>query len=123
MKLLLYVGTGGFLGSVARYAISRWMNQQILSSIPWGTMTVNIAGCFIIGLIYALAFKSDLAPEWRLLIATGFCGGFTTFSSFSYENIALLQDGQFGAALFYIGGSLLLGLAATVAGIALIRAL
>lgn len=123
MKILFLVGLGGFLGSVSRYGLSHYVDAHMLSSFPYGTMLVNIAGCFIIGIIYALSTDGGVTPEARLLLATGFCGGFTTFSSFSYESITLLQDGQFLYAFAYSGLSLLIGFAATFLGIVLIKSL
>lgn len=114
MKLLLLVGAGGFAGSIARYALSRTVESQLLSSFPWGTFAVNIIGCFVIGLIYGFAVKNLMSPEWRLLLATGFCGGFTTFSSFSYETMTLLQDGQLWYVGWYVGGSVIVGLIAVI---------
>ena len=123
MKILLFVGGGGFLGSVFRYVISRYVETNWLSSFPYGTFLVNIAGCLIIGLIYGLSIKNIASGEARLLLATGFCGGFTTFSSFSYEFLSLLQDGQLWYAFLYSFGSLLIGLLAVWLGLILIKML
>ena len=87
-----------------------------------GTMTVNVAGCFLIGLFCALADKGNLlSPEWRILLTTGFCGGFTTFSTFAYENINLLKSGNLMYFMLYTGASIVLGLLATWLGIVLIK--
>jgi len=81
------------LGSIARYLAALLLTKAIPSAFPYGTFGVNIIGCLVIGIVYGLSQRFDwLTPEWRLFLATGFCGGFTTFSSFAYENIALLQD-------------------------------
>ncbi|HKJ45360.1 MAG TPA: fluoride efflux transporter CrcB [Balneolales bacterium] len=117
MKFIILVGVGGFFGSVARYLLSQLVQGNFLSSFPYGTMTVNILGCFIIGVIYALSTKGIVSPEYRVLLATGFCGGFTTFSSFSYESMTLLQDGQFLYASMYAGFSFFIGLLASYAGV------
>lgn len=114
----MLIGTGGFAGSISRYLIARYIELNLLSSFPLGTLIVNIAGSFIIGVIYGLALKDMATPEIRFLLATGFCGGFTTFSSFSYESFTLMQDGQLWYVFLYIGGSLLLGLVAVWLGIA-----
>lgn len=121
MKFILLVGAGGFVGSVARYLLSDAVQSRLLTSFPFGTMTVNLLGCFIIGVIYALSETANLAPEYRILIATGFCGGFTTFSSFSFESLTLLQDNQYLYAVLYAGFSLVLGLLAAFLGVILIR--
>nr|WP_243900364.1 CrcB family protein [Hymenobacter defluvii] len=89
-----------------------------------GTLLVNVLGCLLIGLFYAAAERGTIgSPELRLLLTTGFCGGFTTFSTFSYETIALLTDGEYFFGALYVAGSMLLGLAATFAGVALVRLL
>ncbi len=121
MKFILLVGAGGFIGSVARYLLSDAVQSRLLTSFPFGTMTVNLLGCFVIGIIYALSETANLAPEYRILIATGFCGGFTTFSSFSFESLTLLQDNQYLYAVLYAGFSLVLGLLAAFLGVILIR--
>ncbi|MCX7929445.1 MAG: CrcB family protein, partial [Chlorobi bacterium] len=89
---------------------------------PFGTLTVNIVGCFFIGLILGAAGRwGDLAPQLRLLLATGFCGGFTTFSSLMYEIVEFVEAGQYALLVLYVVASALLGLLATVAGLALLR--
>lgn len=123
MKVLLIVGSGGFLGSISRYLVSLLVQKHIDSSFPLGTMLVNIIGCFFIGIIYALSEQSEvLSPEWRTFLAVGFCGGFTTFSSFAYENFAMLSLQDFLFSSLYIGLSLILGLIAVYLGVILIRA-
>jgi CrcB protein len=117
IKNILLVGAGGFAGSIARYLLSRYMELRILTSFPFGTLTVNIVGCFIIGVIYGLTVRNLASPEIRFLLATGFCGGFTTFSTFSYESLALLRDGQLWFAFLYMAGSMLAGLAAVWIGL------
>lgn len=123
MKYILLVGAGGFFGSVARYLLGQMVQGNIMSSFPFGTMTVNILGCFIIGIIYALSTRGLASPELRVLLATGFCGGFTTFSSFAYENMTLLQDGQFLYATLYAGISFFVGLIAAYLGVLAIKTL
>ena len=123
MKSFLLVGIGGFLGSYSRYIMSYYIEQKLLSSFPYGTFFVNIAGCFIIGLLFGFSFRFNLKPEIRLLLATGFCGGFTTFSTFSYEGIALLQDAQIWYGFLYAFSSLLAGFLAVWLGLILTRSL
>lgn len=121
-KLILLVGAGGFIGSVARFLGSRYITENYLSSFPFGTMTVNITGCFLIGIFYGMSEKGALMnEEWRIFLTVGFCGGFTTFSSFASENLTLLRDGAFGYFLLYTGLSVFLGLAATFIGNALTK--
>src|SRR5699024_3930334 len=97
-KNILLVGIGGFAGSVGRYLLARYIELRVLTSFPFGTFAVNIIGCFIIGLRYGLTLRGTVSPNIRFLLATGFCGGFTTFSTFSMESMTLLQDGQIGFA-------------------------
>ncbi len=121
LKSILLVGTGGFAGSVLRYLISRFIALETSSAFPLGTFTVNIAGCLIIGLIYGFGIKEPVSSEMRLLLATGFCGGFTTFSSFSMEFFLLLGDGYAGLAFLYAGASMAAGLAAVWAGLMIVK--
>lgn len=102
LYLLLMIGTGGFLGSVARYLSSNYINLLFSSHFPYGTLTVNIIGCLIIGIAVGLFERFDvLFIEWRLFVAVGFCGGFTTFSAFALENISLLQAGKYASFAIY----------------------
>ena len=118
IRTLLLVGTGGFLGSISRYLVSRFVQNSIPSSFPYGTFFVNIAGCLLIGIIYGLSERSSLlTPGWRLFLAGGFCGGFTTFSTFANENLALLRDGEFFYFFLYTGLSVFLGISATFLGV------
>lgn len=122
MKVLFLVGLGGFLGSVARYLTQQGVGKWMPVIFPYGTLTVNIAGSLIIGIIYGLMDRSSLlSPEWRIFLATGFCGGFTTFSTFSYETLTLIRDGEYAFAGLYVGGSFIVGLLAVIAGITLTR--
>lgn len=123
MKEIFCVALGGMLGTVARYLIQRsaqkWLSLHSLwggrVAIPWGTMLVNILGCFLIGVVVGCLHR--YAPEgwsrWALLLlSTGFCGGFTTFSSFALEGIQLMQRGAILETILYLGSSLVLGFAA-----------
>ena len=121
LKTLFLVGIGGFLGSVLRFSISKFVAFQSATTFPLGTFTVNILGSLIIGLIYGLALKDLASSELRLLVATGFCGGFTTFSSFSFEFLTLLRDDHIGLAFLYAAGSLAMGLAAVWIGLQAIK--
>lgn len=118
IKTLLLIGTGGFLGSISRFLVSRFMQNNFPSAFPFGTFFVNITGCFLLGLIYGLSERSSLvSAEWKMFLAVGFCGGFTTFSTFANENLALLRDGDFFHFLMYTGLSVFLGITATFFGV------
>ena len=122
MKSLLFVGIGGGLGSMLRYAISLFIGRNVPIVFPLGTFLVNCSGCFLIGVFYAFASKySWFNEEWRLLLITGICGGYTTFSTFSYDGFYLLKSGSYYSFLIYVFGTMILGLLATFAGIALFR--
>ena len=124
LRNILIGGAGGFLGSVSRYLGQLFVEKVFHSTFPWGTFFVNIVGCFIIGLVYALAEKGNLlSAEWRIFLAVGFCGGFTTFSSFAYNNLTLLKDHAYGALLFNALGSVIIGIVAVYAGIVVIRSI
>jgi fluoride exporter len=120
MKQLLLIGFGGFIGSIARFLVSKLNMSWHLLSIPLGTLTVNIAGSLVIGLLAGLATKTELlSTDFRLFLMVGVCGGFTTFSSFTNENMMLIQNGQVLTALIYISASVILGLAAVFLGYSL----
>jgi CrcB protein len=121
MKLILFVGVGSFVGGALRYLISQFVQTRFLATFPYGTLSVNILGCLMIGLVFAVSERTNLAPEWRLFLATGICGGFTTFSAFSSETFSLLRDGQVWYASAYVLASVLLGLLATFIGYSLPR--
>lgn len=119
---LILVGVGGFLGSVSRYLVTVLLARQFTSSFPLGTLTVNVVGCFLIGILFALSEKGNLlTPEWRIFLTTGFCGGFTTFSTFSYESIRLLQDGEILYLSLNVALSVIVGFAATYLGMFFIK--
>ncbi len=117
LRTMLLVGLGGFLGSVSRYLVGQGLHRLFDTIFPIGTMTVNIVGSFIIGVIYSLAERDNLvSPEMRMFLAVGFCGGFTTFSSFAFDNLNLLKDSGFLYLSIYVGGSVFLGLLAVYFG-------
>jgi fluoride exporter len=118
IKSLLFIGTGGFLGSISRFLASRYFQNNFPSAFPIGTFFVNITGCLLIGLIYGFSERSSLlTPGWKLFLTVGFCGGFTTFSTFANENLALLRDGEFLHFFLYTGLSVFLGITATFFGV------
>lgn len=117
------VGLGGATGSSLRYVVSSLIQSQTSSGFPFGTMLVNVVGCFIIGLLIGstMSAPTKINENLRLLFATGFCGGFTTFSAFSSESIAFFDKGEFGLAATYIISSVILGLFATIVGILIMK--
>jgi CrcB protein len=122
LRNIALVGLGGMLGSIARYLVTVFFSSRMPTGFPYGTLTVNVVGCFLIGLVLGASGRFGvLAPQLRLLLATGFCGGFTTFSSLMYEVVELVEASQYALLALYVVGSTLLGLLATVAGIALMR--
>lgn len=117
MKEALAIFIGGGLGSLARFGIGKWINQSVASPFPFGTLSVNMLACLVLGIIIGLAeTKQLLSPANRLFWAVGFCGGFSTFSTFSAETLYLFQKNQSSSALLYIFGSIIICLAATFGG-------
>lgn len=124
LRNILIVGAGGFIGSVMRYLVQVFVEKGLTSTFPWGTFVANIAGSFIIGVVFALAEKGNLMnSEWRMFLAVGVCGGFTTFSSFAYNNFTMIKEHTFGQLLFNVGGSLFVGILAIYLGVILVRAI
>ena len=124
LRTLLIVGTGGFIGSVMRYLVQVFVEKGLATTFPWGTFVANIAGSFIIGIVFAFAEKGNLmSAEWRMFLAVGICGGFTTFSSFAYNNLTMIHEQSFIQLLWNIGGSLFFGILAVYLGIILVRAI
>jgi CrcB protein len=122
LKTLLIIGSGSFLGGIARYLTSRLVQNSIVSAFPYGTMVVNLLGCLLIGLVFGISERTNLInDEWRIFLTVGFCGGFTTFSAFANENVTLLRDGNFLYFALYTGLSVFLGLAAVFFGNALTK--
>ncbi|WP_298782398.1 fluoride efflux transporter CrcB [uncultured Polaribacter sp.] len=121
MKQLLLVFIGGGFGSVLRFVIGKWLNTTE-NSFPYGTFSANILGCLLIGFILGYAAKSETFNENQaLLLATGFCGGFTTFSTFAYENQGFLKSGDFTSFAFYTIVSFIVGFLAVFAGMYLVK--
>jgi len=117
IKTLFIIGSGSFIGGVSRYLTSRFIQNSIISSFPFGTFIVNILGCFLVGFFYGLSERGNLINnEWRMFLTIGFCGGFTTFSTFTNENVSLLREGNFFYFAIYASLSLFLGLTATYLG-------
>jgi fluoride exporter len=113
----MWVGLGGFLGAIARYALGGWVAMRWGAAFPWGTFVINITGSFIVGFFLAFAqYRPWLHPQFRLLFAVGFVGAYTTFSTYTYESLRLMMDGQFALAALNVIGSVVVGLAAVFAG-------
>lgn len=122
LKIILIVFTGSGIGGVARYGMQTWIFKMYPFTFPLGTFIVNTIGCLLIGLFYALSEKGNLlTPEWRIALTTGFCGGFTTFSTFAYENFNLIRTGDYLYFGLYTMASIVLGIAAVFLGIITIK--
>jgi CrcB protein len=116
-KIILIIGSGSFLGGVARFLTSRYVQNTFISAFPYGTFLVNIIGCLLIGIIFGISEKGNLMnSEWKMFLTVGFCGGFTTFSTFANENLALLRNGNIFHFALYAGLSVFLGIMATYIG-------
>ncbi|MCZ7584608.1 MAG: fluoride efflux transporter CrcB [Deltaproteobacteria bacterium] len=123
MRELLYIGLAGALGSVGRYAVSGWAYRVAGEHFPYGTLVVNVIGCFLLGFLMRLGIESEAVPrELRVAATVGFLGAFTTFSTFGYETMRYIEDGLLGTAAANVGAQLLLGLPACWGGMALARA-
>jgi CrcB protein len=117
---VLLVALGGGIGSAARYLVGGWVASRFGPAFPYGTFAINVTGSFVIGVFLAFAQQRvSLSPYWRLFFAVGFVGGYTTFSTFEYEAVRLLQDREMLLASAYLVGSVVAGGIAVVAGIAL----
>jgi fluoride exporter len=122
IRNILFVGLGGAIGSIARYACQRWVASHYSFHFPWGTFLVNITGCLLIGLFWGITLRSFANMEaWKLFLMTGVCGGFTTFSAFTLEGVGLLKEEKTGLFFLYIAASVLLGLLATYTGMKISR--
>lgn len=117
LKNILLVGLGGAFGSISRYLGQKYLSQLYPNAFPIGTFFVNVLGCFLIGLFFGLAGRYEyFTPALRLLVMTGFCGGFTTFSAFTLEGMQLLNEQRFLIFTLYFVLSVLFGLIATFTG-------
>lgn len=118
MKEVILVSVGSFFGGGLRYLMSKLVQSSTLIAFPFGTLAVNVLGCLVIGFLSGLNWNGNglMSPSTKLLLSTGFCGGFTTFSTFMSESSSLMKDGQYTGMAIYLIGSLTLGLIAVLAG-------
>lgn len=118
-ELFLVVAVGGFVGAPSRYLVDRAINRRVESDLPWGTFLVNISGSFLLGLLTGLSLSHHLSSVAKALLGTGFCGAYTTFSTFSFETVRLLEVGQILEAAGNVVASVLVGLAGAALGLAI----
>ena len=119
MLVVLYIATGGAVGAVARYGLAGWVQNRAGFQFPWGTLSVNLVGSLLLGIALGWLDASTVTPPVRAAITIGLLGSFTTFSTFSFETLALLQDAEWRKALGYMLGSVILGIAAVYVGMVL----
>jgi len=124
MNNILLIAIGGAIGSVSRYGCQKWIYQLFPHPFPLGTFVVNILGSLLIGLFFGLSEKGNImSPEWRIFLTTGLCGGYTTFSTFSFESLSLVKEGNYVYALMYIVLSVMFGLMAVWLGTIIVKSM
>ena len=124
IKSILIAGTGGFIGTVLRFLVARYFQENTFSLFPWGTFTVNIVGSLLIGIFYGMSERGNLlSPEVRVFLTVGICGGFTTFSSLTNDAFMLLQEKEWLKLSLYASLSFFLGLVAVYFGRTLIKSI
>ena len=117
MSVILAVAAGGAVGAVSRYGVDTWVEQRAESVFPWATFLINVSGCLAVGFIIAALVDRHHAPQWlRTGLVIGFCGGYTTFSTFAQEALDLFEEGNAAVAIAAIGANVVLGLTAVYAG-------
>lgn len=116
MRMILFIGAGSFIGGIGRYLLSRLVQLKSTSAFPYGTLAVNLIGCFFMGVVFTLFTRDGMSEEWKLFLSTGILGGFTTFSAFSSETVLMMREEQFGYAFLYVAVSITLGLLFTYGG-------
>jgi fluoride exporter len=123
-RLVAAVAIGGALGSVARYLLGAYIQDRVSMALPVGTLVINVVGSLLLGFFVQLGLDtSAVSPEVRFFLTTGFCGGFTTFSTFSYETLRLVEDAEYGTAGFYVVASVVLSLLGCALGMGVARRL
>ena len=111
MRLLGYVGIGAAIGGMSRFLLGSYIQQRTAGNFPTGTLVINVTGSFVLGIIMRFALQTDaVSPEMHALLTSGFCGGYTTFSTFSFETAILVEDGEYGRAALYVGSSVAVAL-------------
>jgi CrcB protein len=124
VKSMLYAGIGGFIGTVLRFLVSKYFQVNFDTVFPWGTLVINIAGSFLIGIFLGIFEKGFMmSSEWRLFFTVGICGGFTTFSTFSNDSFMLLQNKEILKFSLYAGMSFVFGIVSVLIGKNLIEAI
>ena len=124
MGVALLIGIGGFAGALARHLVDKRVTALVGPGMPWGIMLVNVSGSFLVGLLFVVVVeKTTLAAEWRAPLMIGFLGAFTTFSTLMLDSWRLVEEGAWIGAAVNLGGSIVLGLASVIAGIAIGRAI
>jgi len=117
LSFILLVGVAGALGAVSRYLLGRFIAERVSSQFPLGTLVINLTGAFLIGLLFALAGRNVISTSEQVILATGFLGGYTTFSTMSWEGIQLVRGGSTTNGLLYLSGSVALGLLCATLGL------
>jgi CrcB protein len=121
-KYIILIGIGGMAGSIARYLTGTYVSRFFPSHFPYGTFAVNMTGCLVIGVVFGLSDRYHwFTDDWRIFLATGFCGGYTTFSAFAIENVQLLQHSNYFTFALYSIASFTLGLLAVFIGLSLVK--
>lgn len=122
MSVILGVAAGGSLGALSRYGVDTWVERRTDAVFPWATFLINVSGCLAVGFVIAALVDRHRAPQWlRTALVLGFCGGYTTFSTFAQEALDLLETDKAAVALAAIAANVLLGLAAVFVGLRLGR--
>ncbi|MFK0523938.1 fluoride efflux transporter CrcB [Paenibacillus illinoisensis] len=115
--MMIWIGLAGTLGAILRYSLGRWISGKLGTAIPWGTWIINISGSLLLGLLYGWHQSEMISDGLWVVWGTGFCGAYTTFSTFGYETIQLLTMKRYLSAILYVVSSVLLGVAAAFAGV------
>ncbi|MGF9698396.1 MULTISPECIES: fluoride efflux transporter CrcB [Paenibacillus] len=114
--MIIWVGLAGMLGAILRYSLGRWISENLGTAFPWGTWIINISGSLLLGLLYGWHQSEMISDGIWVVWGTGFCGAFTTFSTFGYETVNLVTKKRYSSAVLYVISSVLLGVAASYAG-------
>jgi CrcB protein len=118
--MIWLVGLGGAAGTLSRYYVGKWLNSKSASGFPWGTWAINLTGSLILGILFSLHLQGKASDTVWLMVGTGFCGGYTTFSTFGYETSQLIRNGQALKAGIYVMTTVVLGLLSAYAGMSLV---